>query len=83
MPYNKESTSLSPNIFVFKTDIASVQNVEVLSILFNTSTTINNWNVDTQDIDNVLRIETKDNLKENDIIKMVKGAGFSCEVLTY
>ena len=84
MLHNKLTSSIyAKDILVFKTDIISKQKVKVLATVFNNFSAINNWNIDTQDIDNVLRVDAKDNLKEFEIIAMVKAAGFSCEVLTY
>lgn len=71
------------NIFVFKTDILSKQRVKTLIPIFNKMSDINNWNVDIEDIDNVLRIEIKGKLKENDIMNLVRTRGFNCELLTY
>lgn len=71
------------NIFVFKTDILSKKRVKTLIPIFNKMSDINNWNVDIEDIDNVLRIEIKGKLKENDIMNLVRTRGFNCELLTY
>lgn len=68
-------------VLVFKTDIRSKKKVEVVKPILNNHPSIYGWSVDTQDIDNVLRIEASARLKETDIIKMVEPCGFLCEVL--
>lgn len=82
MAYNIANTFPNLNVLVFKTDIVSAQKAKVLATVFSGSRNINNWNVDTQDIDNVLRVEAKHSVKEIEIISMVTAAGFNCEVLT-
>ena len=66
---------------IFKTDLKSRKRVRMISSLFDNNPLIQRWSVDSQDIDNVLRIETKGILKENDVIKLVRTYGFDCEVL--
>lgn len=46
-------------------------------------TTIIDWNVDTEDIDKVLRIEAKASLKEKELMYMIQKQGFYCEVLNH
>lgn len=68
------------NIFVFKTDIDSEYDMEELDELLAKQETILRWNVDREDVDKVLRIEsTADNgswLREK-----VAEAGYLCEEL--
>ncbi len=42
---------------------------------------ITRWTIDTEDIDKVLKVETKGNLSENNMINLLKSSGFDCEVL--
>ncbi len=49
--------------------------------LFDHHRLINSWSVDTEDIDNVLRIEARNGIGENDIIYLLKTCGFHCEPL--
>ena len=39
------------------------------------------WSVDTEDIDNVLRVEALGEIEESDIIRLVMDCGFYCEEL--
>jgi len=69
------------NIFVFKTNIGTKKLVEALKPVFGRQRAISRWSVDIEDIDNVMRVVTRSKLLEVDIIKMVRGLGFECEVL--
>lgn len=68
-------------LLLFKTDIKTKKKIKIIAPIFNNHTSIFNWSVDTEDIDNVLRIETNKNLQENDVITLVKTKGFNCEIL--
>ncbi len=69
------------NLLLFKTNIKTKKKVKTIAPTFNNHVGISNWSVDTEDIDNVLRIEAEENLKENDVISLVENNGFSCMVL--
>lgn len=60
-------------ILIFKTDITSQKKAKSLSPIFRSVKGILVWHIDTKDIDNVLRIESENYLKENEI-------GYNCEV---
>ncbi len=66
------------NVLVFKTDIKTRKNVKVVQPIFNNHPVILDWSVDTEDIDNVLRIETSDNMTEKDVIVLLSTYGFNC-----
>ncbi len=68
-------------VLIFKTDIKTKKKVNAVKPVLNGHPAIYGWSVDTQDIDNVLRIEASGKLKESDVINMVAPCGFSCEVL--
>tara|TARA_R110000796_G_scaffold35017_3_gene90177 strand:- start:165686 stop:165901 length:216 start_codon:yes stop_codon:yes gene_type:complete len=67
-------------LLLFRTDIKTKKKVNSLKPLFNTNV-ITNWSVDTEDIDNVLRIEAKENLNESDVIELIEASGHLCEPL--
>ncbi|WP_157972960.1 hypothetical protein [Aureibaculum luteum] len=48
--------------------------------LFNLHPCISEWSVDTEDVDNVLRVVSL-NLIENDIIQLMLSKSFVCEAL--
>jgi len=67
-------------LLILKTDISSSKKIKQLLPIFNGHPVIRRWSVDTEDIDNVLRMEV---LAKNghEIIKMIKEEGFYCESL--
>jgi len=67
------------HILVFKTDIR-VADVEKLHAILGTLPGVRQWNVDCQDIDHVLRVES-DDVTPVEIIRHLKDAGFFCEEL--
>ncbi len=68
------------NIFVYKTDIEGDYDLETIDELLSNHETIIRWNVDVDDVDKVLRIEsTADNAEE--LAKTVVEAGYLCEEL--
>ena len=70
----------SLQVLVFKTNLVSAKDIHRISPLMGDTSGIIRWNVDQQDIDNVLRIETA-RLLPGDIIRMVTDAGYVCEEL--
>jgi hypothetical protein len=66
---------------IFRTDIKTRKKVKTIASAFNNHPVIKRWTIDTQDIDNVLKIEPSDSLQEIDIIKFVRTLGFYCEPL--
>lgn len=69
------------NLLIFKTDIKTKKEVEVVRPLFNNHPIITDWSIDTEDIDNVLRIQVQDDLKEKEIIHLIEECGFYGEML--
>ena len=69
------------NLLIFRTDIKSKKKVKAVKELFNKHPIITNWSIDLEDIDNVLKIEAHDDLKEKDLIYMLKTCGFYGEIL--
>ena len=55
--------------------------MNVVQPLFNNHPIITDWSIDTEDIDNVLRIQVQDDLKEKEIIHLIKEYGFYSEML--
>ena len=68
------------DIHVFKTSINSKELTLTLEKKIDSNPYISSWSVDIEDIDNVLVVKSN-NLKEQDIIEMVKSEGFACEAL--
>lgn len=68
-------------LLIFRTDIRSKKKINFLKSVFNKHPVIIDWNIDTHDVDNVLRIEASDHLNETEVINMIKPYGFHCEAL--
>ena len=67
-------------VLVFRTNICSDQEIEKLTELFSDFTDILRWNVDREDVDKVLRIESGI-INPNIIVGLLRNAGFECEEL--
>jgi hypothetical protein len=67
-------------VLVFKTSLRYKKDVRQIEPLMNTQPGILCWNVDREDTDHVLRIETM-HLQPQDIIRLVHQAGHFCEEL--
>lgn len=78
--YQVKQAKLSITILVFKTNIRSIHDIKVVDKTISNLDGLRRWNVDRDDIDNVLRIETT--LPDpGHIIGLVQEAGFFCEEL--
>lgn len=67
-------------VLVFKTDIVEKSDSENLGQLLKEDCRIRNWNIDHEDIDNVLRIESSE-MSPADVIEIVTKLGYMCEEL--
>ena len=65
-------------LVILKTNI---EDQNLVSTLFNYNPTILNWNIDTEDIDRVLRIEAKEELDQEELISLLNASGIKCEEL--
>ena len=68
-------------LLILRTDIKTKKKVKKMKPIFNNLSIINKWSIDTEDIDNVLRIEAEDSLQEADVYKLIAENGFYCEDL--
>ncbi|GGA77137.1 hypothetical protein GCM10008015_17210 [Flavobacterium palustre] len=69
------------NILIFGTNIKTENDRQIISKLLNSNPEIEQWNIDLEDIDSVLRIESK-SLNASQIIKMITEQDFKCSELT-
>jgi tRNA G26 N,N-dimethylase Trm1 len=67
-------------IMIFKTNLRLKKDLKKIYATFSKEPRIKIWNVDTEDIDKVLRIESV-NMEVDDIIKIIKQTGYQCEEL--
>jgi hypothetical protein len=68
------------NILVFATNIKTESDKQTISKILDEHSQINQWSLDQEDIDCVLRIET-DTLSEEQIIKLLDNQYFKCVAL--
>jgi hypothetical protein len=68
------------HILIFKTNIETDDAHREVSALLSSHQFILDWNIDKEDVDKVLRIESEIN-NTNDIINTISKAGFICEEL--
>jgi len=68
-------------VLVFKTNIESMKKVKRLEEILNEHKSILNWSVDRNDIDNLLRIESINNLSESEVNGIIHQHGLYSEAL--
>lgn len=78
---NPSSGIHSSEVMIFKTNLHSKKEVREIGPLLESIPDIVEWSVDTEDIDKVLRIETRQYCIDR-IITLLTNAGFYCEELT-
>jgi hypothetical protein len=76
----KTEKSTLMEVLVFKTNIQQADDVEKLTSTMNDER-IKRWSVDRDDCDKVLRVES-DDLLPDEVMKLIRQAGYSCEELT-
>lgn len=69
------------DVLVFKTSVQSENDIYKISPYLNADTRVRKWNVDLDDVDCVLRIES-DVHDPGYVIELIRAAGFLCEELT-
>lgn len=69
------------NILIFGTNIKTEYDKMIISKVLNSNPEIEQWDIDLEDIDSVLRIESR-TLNASQIIKMITEQDFKCSELT-
>ncbi|MBT1703555.1 hypothetical protein [Chryseosolibacter indicus] len=67
-------------ILIFKTNILDIQDIEKVASVLDADARVKKWNVDREDVDHVLRIQS-DCLDCRHIIELVHKCGYECEEL--
>jgi hypothetical protein len=67
-------------IYVFKTNLRYKKDLLAIKPLLDGLEPIQHWNLDRDDRDKILRVETS-KLCQDDITNMIKSAGYDCEEL--
>ena len=69
------------NILVVKTGLGTKKLATSLNPILTNNPHVITWNVDTEDVDNVLRVEADEVLTESDLMTTLKTYGVHCERL--
>jgi hypothetical protein len=69
------------HLIIVRTNIKTSKKARQLKAIFKPHPLINRWTVDTEDIDNVLRIEGYEPLSENEVLGLLRTGGFYGEPL--
>ncbi|HMC84885.1 MAG TPA: hypothetical protein VKI61_05140 [Chitinophagaceae bacterium] len=67
-------------VLILKTNIRYMKQVKTVAPLLDGRDNISRWNIDLEDIDKVLRIESND-IELTEIVQLIQDAGFHCEEL--
>lgn len=83
---SSKATSPAPDanyddLLIYRTNISSKKRVKMLLPFFDEHPLILDWNVDRQDVDNVLRIEVSSGIEEGEILSFIHRQGLLCEEL--
>ena len=81
IPDTSKTSNGTLEVLVFKTGIANSIALKRAAFVLNQLRGIARWNIDMQDDDHVLRIETSA-ITAEEIITTIKYAGYRCEELT-
>ena len=68
-------------LLILKTDLDSDQGIDLIRPILNLHPLIIDWNVDREDVDNVLRIESLKSITELDVIALLTQYGVGIETL--
>ncbi|MEM1257573.1 MAG: hypothetical protein AAGH81_03515 [Bacteroidota bacterium] len=67
-------------ILIFKTSVRDLKDIEVLKSELNKVPSMVRWNFDLEDIDNVLRVESIQDVS-SELVHVLNDKGFECEDL--
>ena len=67
-------------VLILKTNIRYKKQVKAVAPLLDGQNSISRWNIDLNDIDKVLRIESN-NMELTKVVQLIQEAGFHCEEL--
>ena len=72
---------MTKKILVLKTSLTARSEVEKIGILLNALPQIVKWDIDLDDCDKVLRIESSNGLTEADVAEVLRKKGYEAEKL--
>jgi len=68
-------------LLILKTDIRTKRQLNQVKPVFRKMKDISKWTIDMDDTDRVLRLETKIDYQEADMIELLQSQGINCEEL--
>ena len=68
-------------LLILKTNLDSIQGIDIIRPILNLHPSIIEWHIDTEDIDNVLRVDVQKPISEYDIISLLTQYGIAIEPL--
>lgn len=71
---------MQPALHIFKTNITTVEQIKKVDLSLSTNKKVKKWNIDIEDSDKVLKIETSP-LEINDVLISLKPFNIYCEAL--
>jgi hypothetical protein len=80
MKTSATATASTPYILVFKTNLRLKKDARKIKPVLDMLSHVKDWNIDREDADNILRIESV-TLCPEEIINVVNHAGYHCEEL--
>ncbi|MDQ3047017.1 MAG: hypothetical protein M3R27_05665 [Bacteroidota bacterium] len=70
---------MKPEIHIFKTNITSVRQIKTMDTILSGHSGISKWNLDIEDCDKVLRIESK--ISASEVIDVLEPHLIYCEAM--
>ena len=74
---NTANDNKQKSIWIYTTNIDTSDMINQVEPIINAQPEVMTWSVDTEDVDNVLRVEVK-NLAENHLETLLSAHGFYC-----
>lgn len=78
---NKMKVVADDELLIYRTDISTRKREKMLQSFFDDHPHILDWNIDRQDIDNVLRIEISKGIDVDELLGYIRMQGLHCEEL--
>ncbi len=69
------------DLLILKTNITSKRKAASVQTMLDSHPVIRHWSIDTEDMDNVLRIELRELIDEGQVARLLSPKGFYCEDL--
>lgn len=68
-------------LFILKTNIRTERQLRKIKPVLQQNNDITRWSIDLEDVDKVLKVETKMDSQEVEMIELLRSKGINCEEL--